>query len=194
MTLLAHQAGMMASAAAGNVDSFDSNTISFYTSSVNAGTAAWALGAGVATVTPSAGAQGTLTRNGISYGDGWVEVDITKANDAGIVLNWQDNTHYLLATIDDASSDSGNANRIRIFSRTGATFTAVGSAATISFVRNAQHTVRLTRVGSAVSASFDGTVVASGTDTTNNVAGSLGMRANGSGSNVQSSFNELRWS
>lgn len=177
-----------------NFDSFDTNTITLYTSSADTGSGGWSIGSGICTAVPSAGSQATLTRDSSSTTDGWVEIDITKANDAGLVMNWQDSSHYLVVTIDDASSDSGLANRIRLFSRTGGTFTQIGSTTAIAFTRGTPHTLRLARSGTAVSLSFDGSAVVSGTDSANNVAGTRGLRANGSGSNVSSIFTELRWS
>jgi hypothetical protein len=193
MTAIAHHATLIAAGGLGpsGIDTFDVNDLANYTSTGDqSGT--WVMSGGQLSINPPQGGQSTLTRNGLSAADSWAEVDIVQANDAGVVLNWQSISKYLVVTIDDASSNSGNANKLRLLSR-NSTFTSLGTA-DISFVRGTQHTVRIQRSGTTVNVSFDGTVVLTASDTQNNAAGTRGMRANGNGTNIQSIWNEFRWS
>lgn len=194
MSSLFHQAMMGVLGISVTVDSFDTNDLVNYLAAGD-GSATWSMGSGLLTTTAvSAGAQATLTRLLLSKQDGYVEVDMTQANDGGIVFNRTTNNDYLMVAVDDASSTSGNVNKVRLFTRVGGSFTQVGSTATIAFTRGTSHTIRLTRSGTAVSVSFDGTVVITGTDSGNNKSGTSGMRANGTGSSAASIWQEVRWS
>ena len=185
---------MMAGDAAptGNTDDFSTDTLSSYTMTMDGGSPSAAIAGGVLTITSPAGCQASLTRNGTSIQNGYVEADIDTAQDSGLLLRFQDqNNFYLLAVSDDSGSNP--TTNLNLYRRVSGTFTSLGTY-NAGFTRGIQRTIKLYASGSTIKASFDGVDVISVTDSAIASAGKIGMRANGPpAGTTNNKFNALRW-
>lgn len=173
-------------------DDFNADTTANYTMTRDWGAPSAAIAGGVLTITSPAGCQASLTRNGTSILNGYVEADIDTAQDSGLLLRFQDQNNFYLLAISDDSGDSPSDN-LRLFRRVSGVFTSLGTYAAV-FPRGTQKTIKLYASGSSIKAAFDGVDVISATDSSITSAGKIGMRANGpSGGTTNNKFNALRW-
>lgn len=185
---------MMAGDAAptGNTDDFSTDTLSSYTMTMDGGSPSAAIAGGVLTITSPAGCQASLTRNGTSILNGYVEADIDTAQDSGLLLRFQDQNNFYLLAISDDSGSNPTIN-LTLYRRVSGTFTALSSYDAV-FPRGTQKTIKLYASGTSIKAAFDGVDVISVTDSSITSAGKIGMRGNGPpGGTSDNKFKALRW-
>lgn len=179
-SLLQQQMMMTQNAASGSLwsDDFSANTIANYTIRAQGATGTWAVTSGQMTCTLAGATQSILTPTGSSFTDGYVETDVTYADDGGIVARVADANNYYLLAFHDASANSGTPNTFTIYSCVGAGFTALASNVAIpgGWTRGTSKTFRLTLSGSSISVSIDGTVLSTVTDVNITAAGNYGLR------------------
>ena len=169
-----------------NTDSFADPLAAYTKYTDSAGTWLPANGELVAT----GGTADVLILNDVSISDIAIETDINYADDGGLVVRFIDNNNYYLVTISDDSGANPTAN-IRIFKRVSGNFTQIGSSANISWTRGTSKTIRFQVTGTALSASVNGSVVTSGTDSAITGPGRVGLRNNGN--SMITKFQEFRW-
>jgi hypothetical protein len=178
-----------ASAAPITSDDFSSNTIGSYTARQDSGTPTWTIASGELTFGATlVGTQATLTRNGFSAADAYVEADMGGANDAGLVLRLADQNNFYLLTISDDSGTNPTAN-FRIFKRVAGTFTQLGSSVNLAWTRGTSKVIKFSIAGSTIKAFMDSVEQLSVTDSAITAAGLIGMRSNATGD----AFQALRW-
>jgi hypothetical protein len=162
------------------LDMFDVNSSANYTNTFMAGGAA-----GTATFDTAnsrlllTGGTNQMERyDGISFTDGYVEVDMDQANIAGPVLRWVDaNNCYFLKISDDQGT---NPQTLQLFKNTfgGA---QIGSTIAVSFKRGTYHRIHFEITGTTIIVNFDGVQVISATDASIAGPGKAGMYQNGTG-------------
>lgn len=169
------------------VDLFDTNSLANYTASHDTA-ATWAIADGKLSAT--GGLQSLQLRTGVSFADGYCETVSSHADDAGLILRFQDNSNYYLCAIRDDSSASA-ARNVEIFKRQGGTFTGLVFV-DVPWARGTEKRVRFEALGDRLYVYIDGVAVIDHKDTTFAAAGLCGMRIGGSTANYNY-FNEFRW-
>lgn len=167
-------------------DTFDTDSTAQYTQSSD-GAATWAISGGELVAT--GGTQSVFIRNGTSYADVVIECDINHAYDGGLVLRFVNNSNYYLLVLADDSSANPSQN-LRIFSRVAGSFTLLGEA-DVTWARGTSKKIRFRAVGTALSASVEGTQVLSVVDSAIAGPGGVGVRNNSAGQ--QAKYQALRW-
>lgn len=165
------------------VDSFLSDTSTNYTSNRNNGGTAgtWTWDTGNSRLTSSGGVEAALVYNGITMTDGYIEVCVSQAiSSAGIECRRTDNNNLYALYLNDASNAS-NANTWQLYKIVGNVYTRLANGS-ISFTRGTSHVFRLQAVGSTISASMDGVLLGSVTDTSLSSSGKCGLIGAGDGS------------
>lgn len=176
--------------AAARADDFSTDDLFNYTeySDLAAG---WWIGGGLLQGTAGSEIpfQSVLTRNGVSFADGEISAVLIAAIDAGLALRLIDANNYYLCAIHDSGATLPNV--LTIYKRVAGIFTALSSGS-ISFTRNTSHTLSFSATGSNLVAKFDGSVIATATDTSLPAAGKCGVRSNDTATvNV---FDSFTWS
>lgn len=176
----------------GGTDDFSTDTLSSYTMTMDGGSPSVAIAGGVLTITSPPGCQASLTRNGTSILNGYVEADIDTAQDSGLLLRFQDQNNFYLLAISDDSGSNPTAN-LMLYRRVSGVFTLLGTY-DASFSRGIPKTIKLYASGSAIKCALNGVEVISATDASIGAAGKIGMRGNGPPvGTTNNKFNELRW-
>lgn len=161
-------------------DDFSSNTIANYTVTGD-GSATWSITSGALTgVAATTSSQSILTRNGLSFTDGYVEADMTQANDGGLVLRVVGVNSYYLLTIQDASSNVGSTKAVGMYRKTASgTFITIGAiiAGLQMPPRGASFKARFSIAGTTLRAYIDGILVMQVTDSGIVGPGAAGVRS-----------------
>jgi hypothetical protein len=181
------------------VDTFSRNTLANYTSYSDGG-ANWAISSGQLVGTGPAN-QSVLIRNGLTFTDGWVEAVSPGADDGGLVLRFQDGSHYyLLAFRDDAAPDPRGTYNLAMYHHVGSEYDQMW-VTNVSWPRGTVHTVRFEAAGNLLRAYFDGAklVELEPSFLVNDPspyfgAGGAGVRHYGATAAWVSTFDEFRWS
>lgn len=171
-----------------STDFFDDDTTAQYTQYADA-VATWAISGGELVAT--GGTQSVFIRNGTSYTDTAIEIDINRAHDGGLILRFVDNSNYYLLVLSDDSGGAPSAN-LRMFKRAAGTFTALHGGVNITWARGTSKTILFKAVGTTLSARVDGAEVASLVDASHAGPGGVGMRNSGE-SGSQANFQAFRW-
>lgn len=157
------------------LDTFATFTAANYTSTNYGGSnATWTYNTANSSITGSGGSNGAYLYNGLSFKDGYVEIDLSYADGAGGGLRWVDaNNSYFIAIYDASSSP---ANTLRLFKRVSGTNTQIGSDASINFTRGTYKRFRFAIAGNAITVTLDGTQILSTTEGSLTSAGKAWMR------------------
>lgn len=175
-------------------DTFDSDTSASYTNSSDTG-ATWTWDTANSRVTATGGSQSLRVRADFSGADCFVECDTDRLDDGALVLRHQDNNnYYLLVMRDSASAVPAAASTWQFFRRVGGTFTLINSGSLsggTAFTRGVNSTIRFAVSGTSFSATINGNAVFTGlADATITLAGRVGMRQGGTGTNQ---YLRLKW-
>ncbi|HLL84573.1 MAG TPA: Ig-like domain-containing protein [Longimicrobium sp.] len=177
-----------------NGDLFDAPTLGLYTHYSDV-PATWSVQNGAAVAT-GGGKQSHMVRNDVRFRDGWVEAEIDRADEGGLVLRFVDpNNLYLLAIRDDGSL-LGFRN-IEIFKRVGGQFQLITFGININWPRGTVKTVRFDAVGSTLRAYVDGVLLVEASDASIQGTGAIGMRYHDVPEDIQTDmarYLTLRWS
>jgi hypothetical protein len=162
------------------VDSFATDTHANFTSTFFTGGAAgtWTFDTALSRIEASGGTNAAERYDGLSFSDGYVEVDMDKADIAGPGLRFVDasNSYYLKISDDQSGT---NPQTIQLFKNTGGS-AQIGSTVAISFKRGTVHRLHFQIVGTAITVNFDGVQVISTTDSGVAGPGKAFMFENGS--------------
>jgi hypothetical protein len=169
------------------LDLFDSDTTAQYTQFADAA-GTWAIANGELVAT--GGSQAVFIRNGASYTDVAVEVDLNWAVDGGIAFRFIDNSNYYLAVLSDDSSSSGID--IQMFKRVAGSFTQLGGNIDLQWPRGMTRRFRITAVSTTLKVYVDDWEFLSVSDSTHAGPGGIGVRNNGGGMNA-SKYQALRY-
>ncbi|HEX8213128.1 MAG TPA: Ig-like domain-containing protein [Longimicrobium sp.] len=175
-------------------DPFNSPTLALYTIHSEV-PAQWTIGGGVVTAS-GGGKQSHLVRNDVVFRDGWVEAEMDRADEGGLVIRFVDpNNLYLLAIRDDGSL-LGFRN-VEIFKRVGGQFQVLTFGVNVNWPRGTVKRVRFEAVGSSLRGYVDGVLVIQATDISIQGSGGIGMRYHDVPEDPQTDFARyltLRWS
>jgi hypothetical protein len=173
-------------------DRFGENTLDVYTAvpSTNAG---WSISGGQLIGTGPA-TNSLLLWNGVIFGNGSVEAISARADDAGLVLKFVDDSNYFRLDFRDDGAPGGlGAKNLAIVRVSGGVPTELWST-DLTWARGAAHTVRFQSEGAVLRAYFDGVVVGEVNDASAALTpGAFGMRHNGTSSAWVSTFEEFHW-
>ena len=135
----------------------------------------WGLGSNGKIVSrqTSISAQSSFVNANFIAANCFAEVTMTTAQDAGLILRFQDQNNFYVATICDDSGSTPTTN-IRLFKRVGG-FGSLGSA-NLTWARGTLKTIRFTATGTALEVLVDGTSVISTTDSQFS-SGKIGLRS-----------------
>lgn len=173
-------------------DDFDVDSSLLYTITKDTGAPTIAIASSMMTITSPAGCQASVTRNGTSIQNGYVEADASIAQDSGLLFRFIDqNNFYLLAMKDDTSA--GSADNLVLYKRVSGSFTPITSS-NVTWPRGTSATIRLSGTGVTIKVSFNGTDVITITDGSISGPGKIGLRGNGPpGGTTDNKFLALRW-
>ena len=166
-------------------DTFDADTSASYTTF---GPGTWSISGGEL-LSVGGNAENGFMRNGVSFADGYIEVDCNYAHDAGLILRFVDSLNYYILFLAD---DSGwNAtNNIRLYKFVAGAATQLTANINIAWVRGTTKTIKFEASGTTLRGFVDGSQVITATDSTFSAAGGVGIRAAGVG--FESKFQTLR--
>ncbi len=154
-------------------DPFDTNTIDRYTQFADV-PATWSIAQGMLTA-QGAGEQSMLIRNDVLVRDGWVEAEMDRADEGGLVLRFQDQSNLYLLAIRDDGSLLGHRN-LELFRRSGRQWILLVYGRDITWPRGTARKIRFEAVGTRLRAYADGTLIVEVTDSVIQGAGRVGMR------------------
>lgn len=175
-------------------DLFESNSLGQYTQYSDA-PASWSIAGGVLTA-EGTGRQSHLIRNGVVFRDGWVEAQMDRADEGGLVLRFNNPGYLYLLSIHDDGSLLGTRN-LELFRRTGGAFQLLAFGKDINWPRGTVKTVRFEVIGTSLRGYVDGALVIEATDAAISTAGGVGARYNDVPEDVktdQARYLNLRWS
>lgn len=175
-------------------DLFNSGTLTQYRQYADV-PASWTAGQGVATA-QGTGAQSVLIRNDVALRDGWVEAEMDRADEGGLVLRFRDQSNYYLLALRDDGSLLGSRN-LELFRRTAGQWHLLAYGRDIAWPRGTVKKIRFEAAGSRLRAYADGSLLVEVTDATIAVPGQIGMRYNDvpeSFGTDQARYLTLRWS
>jgi protocatechuate 3,4-dioxygenase beta subunit len=132
-------AGAPVTVAAGGSDTFDSGSLDPYTQFADV-PASWSIASGVLTAT-GAGQQAHLIRTGVQFTDGWVEAEMDRADEGGLVLRFRDQNNFYLLAIRDNGSLLGQRT-VEIFKRVNGQFVVLAFGVPVNWPRGEVRTVR----------------------------------------------------
>jgi hypothetical protein len=172
-------------------DTFDSDTHTLYTSTARTGgsTGTWSFNTGASRIDAS-GSGSVLLYTGLSTKDVDIYVDMDTANRAGVVWRWTNASNFYELVLQDANASS-SPNVLQLFKTVSGTRTQIGSTTAISFTRGMPYRIHLNMTGSLITASFDGAIVLTATDTALSAAGSVGLATATNGSSSAATFYNL---
>jgi len=169
-------------------DSFNTDTRSSYTS-VGDTLGTWVVSGGKMIATD--GVQNKLLLNGLFTNR--ISCKMTRADDAGLVLRYQDGNNYYVLVICDASSSSVNPNSVILYKKVGGGYSLIGSRVAISFVRGVENQFDFIAIGSRLIVKHNGAVVMQINDTSLPATGTAGLRNNASASPCIAEYTEFTW-
>ena len=166
-------------------DTFDSDTSANYTTF---GPGTWSISGGEL-LGVGGNAENGFIRNGVSFADGYIEVDSNYAYDAGLILRFVDSLNYYILFLAD---DSGwnPTNNIRLYKFVAGVATQLTANINIAWTRGTTKTIRFEASGTTLKGFVDGSQVITATDSTFSAAGGAGIRSAGVG--FESKFQTLR--
>jgi hypothetical protein len=179
--------------AAAAEDNFETNTLGLYKQYSDV-PASWAIEGGVMTASGT-GKQSHLIRNDVVFQDGWVEAEMDRADEGGLVLRFVDPGNLYLLSIHDDGSLLGQRN-VEIFRRRAGSFELLAYGRDIHWPRGMVRTVRFEVVGSSLRGYVDGELAIQATDTSISGPGGVGMRYNDVPEDVRTDvarYLALRW-
>ncbi len=159
------------------LDSFDKDSSANYTQGNFGGNGMWTWDVTNSRVTGTGGTRATLVYNALSVLDGFVEIDMDQADDAGPIADYGGGSTLYFVKIWDASGTSLQ-NTIQLFKRVASVSSQIGSNASISFTRGTYHRIRLDVQAGVLTVLFDGVQVISFTDGSPLAAGKFGLYEN----------------
>lgn len=154
-------------------DTFDSGSLDPYTQFADV-PASWSIANGVLTAT-GAGQQSHLIRSGVLFTDGWVEAEMDRADEGGLVLRFRDQNNFYLLAIRDNGSLLGQRT-VEIFKRVNGEFTVLAFGVPLNWPRGQVRTVRFEAVGNSLRAYVNGALIHQVTDNSFTQAGAVGVR------------------
>ncbi len=154
-------------------DAFETNTFSLYTQQADM-SADWGIIGGVMTAQGAASQQSQFIRSDVTFQDGWVEAEIDRADEGGLVLRFRDRMNFVLLAIRDDGSLLGGRN-LEIYRRVNGRFDLLAER-DLSWSRGTVKTVRFEAVGGVLRGYMDGSLVLQTNDATIPAAGVFGMR------------------
>lgn len=135
------------SAATSWFDDFSSSgTLASYTPSADASGATWAISGGTLSASGGSTNQCALLYSGLTFGDGYVESEMTQSDNAGIVGRFFDQANFYIFIVRDASSVIG-PNQWDFYRRLGTTFTLINTGSLANWTRGTSRTFRLSLAG-----------------------------------------------
>jgi hypothetical protein len=138
------------------LDPFDRDDLaSSYDAYADAGNPRWVIANGrLEGVGPAN--QAVLIRKGVSFKDGWVEAQSTRADDGGLVLRFQNpNDYYLLAFRDDSAPSPRGTLNLAMYHHTGGQYNEMWRE-DVYWPRGTRHTIRFEAKADTMRAWFDG--------------------------------------
>lgn len=166
------------------VDSF--TTTLNYTAAFDSD-ATWRWNTTQGTLVANNGQQSLRLVSNYSATDVDMEVDMTQANDSGLVARFQNNSNYYLLAIRDDSC-SASENNLQVYKRQNGNYTSL-AVANVTWPRGTQATIRFVVKGNTLKAYFNGTEVINIIDSTFTTAGLVGLRHH---ETVESVYQEFR--
>lgn len=166
-------AGASLTVVAGASDTFDSGSLVPYTQFSDV-PASWSIANGVLTAT-GAGEQSHLVRTGVQFTDGWVEAEMDRADEGGLVLRFRDQGNFYLLAIRDNGSLLGQRT-VEIFKRVNGAFVVLAYGYPVNWPRDQVRTVRFEALGSTLRAYVDGVLVHNVIDNSLTQSGAVGVR------------------
>lgn len=160
-------------------DDFNSNTIQRYTLNTS-GTASPIIDNGELDFTVSNDSHSSLTyKDRQDLKNGEVGVELSEADDTGIVIAFiNDSDYYAVIVYDASSAIISKRNTIELIKKTGSTYSSPLATSSIDFTRGTNHTFHATIDNGIITAFFDN-VEAWNHDTGSiNLQGAIGPRAN----------------
>lgn len=154
-------------------DAFDTNTLSQYTQMSDIA-ADWSIADGVMTAQGSASSQAHLLRNGVGFANGWVEADIDRADEGGLVLRFRDTNNFILLAIRDDGSLLGHRN-LELYRRVNGRIDLL-AVADFQWPRGTVKTVRFEVDGTTLRGYVNGALTIQAQDPLSSGVGMLGMR------------------
>lgn len=154
-------------------DTFDSGSLDQYTQYSDV-TTSWTVANGVLTA-GGTGQQSHLIRGSVQFIDGWVEADMDRADEGGLVLRFRDPGNLYLLAIRDNGSILGHRT-VEIFKRVNGQFQVLAYGVPVNWPRGEVRTVRFEAVGSSLRAYVNGVLAHQATDTSITQGGAVGMR------------------
>jgi hypothetical protein len=161
------------------LDTFDTDTSANYTSThITGGSdATWAYDTSNSRISGDSGSDGLFIYDGLTTSDAYVEVDLDQADNGGLVCRMVDASNmYVLALWDSDATSFGLSNHFALYAWVSGVFTAITDGA-ITFTRGKYYKFRLSCVGTAITATMDGTTIASVIDSSVSSAGKAGLIA-----------------
>ena len=185
-------------ALAAGEDRFDTPSLTSYTPYTDGGYD-WSIQGG-ALVGTGPGIQAVLIRNGTAMADGWVETVSSGADDGGLVLRFQDGTHYyLLAFRDDGAPFPRGGENLAVYHHVGSAYHQMW-VEDLSWPRGTSHVIRFEAAGNLLRVYFDGVqrvelglspVINDPTPYTG--SGGVGVRYYGQDGSWITRFDNFRW-
>jgi hypothetical protein len=157
-------------------DTFAINSLASFSSTFDAGggVATWAADTANSRITSTGGSEPALIYTGFTQADMFVEADLDQSSNGGLECRRVDHNNLYALYIYDASSASGTPNTFQLDKIVGGAYTLLATGA-IVFPRGNLRRFRLSTIGSVISATVDGTLLASITDTSITSAGMAGL-------------------
>ena len=158
------------------VDDYSADSHTSYTTTNGTGgsAAAWTWDTTNKRLKAVGGSKAVALYNGVSVTDVDMFVDLYQSENAGLVWRWSDASNYYELIVTDSAASSPNTMKINKV--VAGTLTALGSSTgTFTFPTGTHHYVRVTMLGSVITAYFDGVSILTVTDASLS-SGSVGVR------------------
>lgn len=148
----------------------------------------WVVGGGKLSASGSSGgAEARQTYRGFAVASGYVEADISQANNAGLIGRYVDGSNHYVLVLSDGSDDTSLPNYASLYKFVGGAATLLDSWPLPSWPRGTARKIRMDFEGSAITVTYDGTYVGAVSDTAF-PSGFVGLRAWGQGVCLFDSF------
>lgn len=154
-------------------DPFDTNTLDRYTHHADVG-ATWSISGGILAA-QGRGEQSVLIRSDVLLQDGWVEAEMDRADEGGLVLRFQDEGNYYLLAVREDGSILGHRN-LELFRRTNGQWHLLEYGRDITWSRGTVKRIRFEAVGNRLRGYADDTLVIDVADSGITGRGRVGMR------------------
>lgn len=153
-------------------DTFDSNTSANYTQTALTTNASYVWDTSHSRLTATSGNNALLEYYSLVFANGDIMVDLDQADGSGIVARVSGTTMYALALYD--SSAFAHQNAFYLYKIISGTLTQLATGS-ITFTRGTPYRFHLITNGTTISATMDGTQLASVTDSSITAAGMAGL-------------------